>query len=79
MKLKLKSWDELVSEFGSFINEDNFNQPEIHLKNDDLYITGEYSMILGKKVKVVKTDHRHWPYFTREDDGHYICNDLIKK
>lgn len=79
MKVKLKSWDELVSEFGSFINENNFDQQEIHLSNDDLYITQEYSAILGKKIKVVPTDNRGWIYFTREDDGHYICQDLIKK
>ena len=79
MHIVTKSWDELVAEFGSFVNEDNFNMEEIHLSNDNYYITGEYSMILGREVEAKRSYRTNgWIYFTNEDGGHYLCKDMIK-
>jgi len=78
MKVHLKSWDELVNEFGSFINEDNFSLPEIYLRNDNVYITREYSLILNTSVEVENTFKFPFKYFTRVDNGHWICRDMIK-
>lgn len=47
---KLKTWEELALKYGEFINEDNFNQPEIYVKDHNFYLPVEYKNISGRFI-----------------------------
>ena len=71
MKIILKTWSELESIHGSFTNENNMGEQEIHLLPEDYYISTEYKNVLGKEVATIPISESSFLY-TREYSGFVI-------